>query len=181
LATTVKVIRHKTTSPTRTDRRIVSIRWCQCVPYNTWFLFAAHTFLPQTAHTNLLPNGISISPSVFAKLTDVHRDRQTAERATFVATDCIHAMRAMRPEKQNIIVHCKSFCWKNSKPRISAMQAGLDLSLEYVLAVANWLRYRTNVDGIRKLCLLGDKLLRRILLRSTVYTAKRRDNIQYVA
>jgi len=51
----------------------------------------------------------------------------------------------------------------------------------YVLAAANWLRYRTNVDGIRKLCLLGDKLLRRILLRSTVYTAKRRDNIQYVA
>jgi len=61
------------------------------------------------------------------------------------------------------------------------MQAGLDLRLEYVLAASNWLRYRTNVDGIRKLCLLGDKLLRRILLRSTVYTAKRRDNIQYVA
>jgi len=51
-------------------------------------------------HVSLPANGILISSSVFAKLTNVpnkQTDTQTMEHVTHIAIGCIYAMHVMRP------------------------------------------------------------------------------------
>ena len=137
----VKVNGHKAVSPLLSNRSIVFACWRQCDPCNSNTL----------AYTSLLPTGISIGSSVFARLTNEpnthsYTGTQITEHATSVAIARICGTYAMRPNNAKLPVV------RQSKLRINIYVARLHIHATFINAVVPRLLDRPNAGASRKLC-----------------------------